>query len=55
MKETQLPYCNLIFKESHAIFVMNADSPVTEITDHLETYYNGKNFICIRTENSLVI
>ncbi len=52
MKETQLPYCNLIFKESHAILVMNADSAVTidtaaEITDHLEAYYNGKNFIFI--------
>ncbi|MEW7290082.1 hypothetical protein [Aquimarina sp. 2304DJ70-9] len=52
IKEIQLPYCNLTFKESHAILVMHDGSAVTietagEITKHLEDYYNGKNFIFI--------
>ncbi len=52
IKETQLPYCNLIFKKSHAILVMHDGSAITletakEITKHLEEYYKGNNFIFI--------
>lgn len=52
MKETQLSYCDLIFKESHAILVMREGSAVTietasEITSYLEEYYKGRNFIFI--------
>ncbi|MBW1297475.1 hypothetical protein [Aquimarina litoralis] len=52
MTETQLPYCDLIFKSSHAILVMKPNTAITleiasEITNHLETYYKKRNFIFI--------
>ncbi len=52
MKEIQLPYCSLFFKDHHAILEMKPNSFITmetasEITGHLETYYKGKNFIFI--------
>ncbi|MDY8134805.1 hypothetical protein [Aquimarina sp. 2201CG5-10] len=50
MKELTLPQYNLVFKESHAILVMQKGFAVTveiaeEITKHLEEYYNGRDFI----------
>ncbi|GAA3519387.1 hypothetical protein GCM10022393_36970 [Aquimarina addita] len=52
MKETRLPYCDLIFKETHAIIVMNEGSEITvaigeEITSSLEAHYKGRNFVFI--------
>lgn len=52
MKEIELSYCNLVFKESYAILVMKVDSAITmetskEITDYLEAYYKGKKFVFI--------
>ncbi len=52
MKKIELQYCNLVFKECHAILEMKPNSAITmetaaEITDHLETYYKGTNFIFI--------
>ncbi len=52
MEKIQLPYCDLILKESHAILTMQEGTSVTvenaaEITDHLENHYNGQKFIFI--------
>ncbi|WP_271784968.1 hypothetical protein [Aquimarina algiphila] len=52
MRETQLPYCDLFFKDTHVILVMHEGSAMTieiaaEITSILESYYKGKNFILI--------
>ena len=52
MKKTNLPYCNLLFKNSHAILTMHKGSAITletaaEITDCLEEYYKGEKFIFI--------
>ncbi len=52
IKETQLPYCTLTFKESHAILVMHKGSAITmetagEITSYLEDYYAGRRFVFI--------
>ncbi len=51
-KEIQLPYCTLQFEDFYAILVMHQGSAITietasEITDCLEAFYNGKNFIFI--------
>ncbi|GAA4273004.1 hypothetical protein U6A24_06990 [Aquimarina gracilis] len=52
IKDNQLPYCDLIFKETHAILIMHEGSAITmqtssEITMRLEEYYNGNNFVFI--------
>lgn len=52
MKITQLSYCELTFKEFHAILLMHKGSAITmkaakEITEHLEAYYGGKDFVFI--------
>ncbi len=52
MKEIQLPYCDLIFKEFYAIMVMHQDSAITvqvaqEITTLLDEHYKGKEFVLI--------
>ena len=51
-KEIQLPYCNLVFKQTHAILVMHQGSAITietaaEITDLLASHYQDRNFIFI--------
>ncbi|AXT62487.1 hypothetical protein D1816_19675 [Aquimarina sp. AD10] len=52
MKETQLSYCHLTFKESHAILVMYEGSAITienakEITALLDEFYQGRKFVFI--------
>ncbi len=52
IKEIQLPYCDLIFKESYAILVMHKDSAITlqtaeEITSLLDSHYAGRSFVFI--------
>lgn len=52
MKINKLPYCDLIFKETHAVLVMHKGSAITmqtaaEITDLLEEHYKGNKFIFI--------
>jgi len=52
MKEIQLSYYNIIFKECHAILEMKPKAAISmeiaaEITEHLDTFYKGKNFIFI--------
>ncbi len=52
IKEIQLPYCDLIFKETHAILVMHEGSAITmqtaeEITAFLAEYYGGNQFVFI--------
>lgn len=52
MTQHNLQYCDLIFKDSHAILIMHKDSSITmdtaaEITSYLENYYKGDKFIFI--------
>ena len=52
MKTINLLYCDLLFKETHAILTMHENSKLTlnisnEITNHLDNHYKGKNFVFI--------